>query len=378
MMPTIPPPPSAIGAPPIRRPRMSSTCDGSSLASLRNRMSRRYPPEPDSQPLGSLGVSSSETAFAYASCRFALACSRSRTTASSTPPSRRTGSSARMHSIASLAWGGRAPPGDSPEAERRRRRDRLHDDVGHAYLVERLAELVLRRKSALTTDRLRRAHLLGVDLLERHSVLEALDLPLCSVPLGHGEVRGGADLLGHGQHPLDELLDPLSRGNRLAALEIEQLTGKPVADCAPEVLLDQPVRERPRTGALVVGAGAARRQRGRECRERLRLAELGLAVADADLDGREREMRAHAPPDLRVLGDRSGLVEEADEALVFTPRRERVRNAAAREEAGEDLCPGGVQAGVHVLDEGELADSARSSGRKLRIAAVTAMARSGP
>ena len=45
---------------------------------------------------------SSETAFAYASWRFVRACSRSRTMASSTPPSRSTGSRARSDSIASF------------------------------------------------------------------------------------------------------------------------------------------------------------------------------------------------------------------------------------------------------------------------------------
>ena len=62
-------------------------------------------------------------------------------------------------------------------------------------------------------------------------------------------------------------------------------------------------------------------------------------------------MRAHAPPELRVLGDRARVVEEAHEALVLRPRRERVRHAAAREEAREDLRARRVQAGVHALDE---------------------------
>ena len=80
-------------------------------------------------------------------------------------------------------------------------------------------------------------------------------------------------------------------------------------------------------------------------------AEVGLAVADADLDGREREVRPHAPPQLRVLGDRARVVEEADVLLVVGPRVERVGDATARKEAGEDLRPGRVQARVDALGE---------------------------
>jgi hypothetical protein len=43
------------------------------------------------------------------------------------------------------------------------------------------------------------------------------------------------------------------------------------------------------------------RQRVAERREATRLAEVGLRVADPDLDRREREVRADAPPELRVL-----------------------------------------------------------------------------
>ena len=52
-----------------------------------------------------------------------------------------------------------------------------------------------------------------------------------------------------------------------------------------------------------------------------------------------------------MLGDRAGLVEEAHVVLVLLPRPERVRDAAAREEAREDLRPRRVEAGVDVLDE---------------------------
>ena len=144
---------------------------------------------------------------------------------------------------------------------------------------------------------------------------------------------------------------PLPRGDGLAASEVDELARKAVADRAPDVLLDQSVREWLDRRALVVRAGDPRRERRRERGERLRLGELGLPVADPDLDRRKREVWPHAPPQLRVLGDRARVVEEPHEALVLGPRAERVRDSAAREEAREDLRARRVEPGVHVLDE---------------------------
>ena len=62
-------------------------------------------------------------------------------------------------------------------------------------------------------------------------------------------------------------------------------------------------------------------------------------------------MRAHAPPDLRVLGDRPGAVEERDVVLPRLPAAVRVGDPAAREHAREDLGARGVQAGVDAFDE---------------------------
>ena len=101
--------------------------------------------------------------------------------------------------------------------------------------------------------------------------------------------------------------------------EVDQLAREAVADRAPEVLLEQAVRQVRQRLALVERARDPRRQRVAERGERARLAEVGLRVADPDLDRREREMRPHAPPDLRVLGDRAGLVEEADVRLPLVP-----------------------------------------------------------
>ena len=103
--------------------------------------------------------------------------------------------------------------------------------------------------------------------------------------------------------------------------------------------------------ALVHGARDPRREDVHERGQRLRLAELGLAVADPDLHGREREMRAHAPPELRVLCDRARVIEEADIPLVLLPAAERIRDPAARERPREDLCPRRVEVRVDAFDE---------------------------
>ena len=71
------------------------------------------------------------------------------------------------------------------------------------------------------------------------------DLPLGRVGRGDREVGGAAELLGDGQHPLDEPLEVRARRAHLAAREVDQLAAQAVADRAPEVLLDQPVLEVP-------------------------------------------------------------------------------------------------------------------------------------
>src|SRR5262245_35192482 len=185
------------------------------------------------------------SAPAYASWRFARACSRSRTIASSTPLSRRTGSSARNDSMASFTCARSRCSGETRRkpidaaAERAFRRMSATPTRSSA---SRSCSSVGRPGSS-ATDRLGLADLLRVDLAERRAPLEALDLPLGGVLLRNGEIRGRADLFGCGKHPVDELLDPLPRGDRLAAPEVDELSGQPPPDRAPEVLLDQPVRE---------------------------------------------------------------------------------------------------------------------------------------
>src|SRR5436853_3398665 len=141
------------------------------------------------------------------------------------------------------------------------------------------------------SDTFTRPNLLHEDLLHRRALLVAGDLTLGRVPLRDREPLRGPELLRDRLHPLDELLQPGARRDRLAALEIEQVAGEPVPDRAPHVLLEQAVRPRRQRLALVVRAGAARGERVAQRGDRARLTELGLRVADPDLDRRIREMR---------------------------------------------------------------------------------------
>src|SRR4030095_12652815 len=83
----------------------------------------------------------------------------------------------------------------------------------------------------------------------------------------------------------------------------------------------------------------------------LRFGQLRLSVANADLDRGIGEVRTDAPPELRVLVDRPGVVEEADVVLEPPPAVVRVGDAGARKHLREDLRAYGVQTGRAVLDE---------------------------
>src|SRR5207248_5568090 len=117
------------------------------------------------------------------------------------------------------------------------------------------------------------------------------------------------------QHPFDQALEVGSRGAHLAGREVDQLAAQAVADRAPEVFLDQAPRVVGERLAGVDGLREANGERVAERGQRSRLGQVRLRVADADLDGREGEVRADAPPELRVLVDRARVVEEADVAL---------------------------------------------------------------
>src|SRR4051812_4111986 len=146
-------------------------------------------------------------------------------------------------------------------------------------------------------DSLTGPDLLGEDLFHRRALLVTGDLPLRGVPLGDCEPRRCTELVGDRLYPFEELLDPRAGRDRLTALEFDQLSREAVADRAPEVLLEQPVRPGRERLALVDRARDACGERVDERDERARLGEIRLGVADPDLDGRKDEMGANAPPD---------------------------------------------------------------------------------
>ena len=83
-----------------------------------------------------------------------------------------------------------------------------------------------------------------------------------------------------------------------------------------------------------------------------RLVPARLGVADAHLDRAEGVVGPHAPPELRGLDDRVGLLQQAHEVRVRLPVAERLVDPAAREGAGEDLGAHRVQPGVAVVEKG--------------------------
>ena len=90
------------------------------------------------------------------------------------------------------------------------------------------------------------------------------DLTLGGVSLGNREEVGGAELFRDRPHPVDELLEPRAGRDGGAALEVDELARQAVADRAPEVLLDEPVRQLGQRLALVERARDARGERVRE------------------------------------------------------------------------------------------------------------------
>src|SRR4051812_17410597 len=97
--------------------------------------------------------------------------------------------------------------------------------------------------TASATDAFSRpAHELGEDVAMRAELTLALVLTLGRIRRRDGEEGRSADFTRNGLHPLDERLDPRPRRNDLASLEVDQPAAEPVADRAPEILLDQPLR----------------------------------------------------------------------------------------------------------------------------------------
>src|SRR2546425_453871 len=283
-------------------------------------------------------------ASAKASWRFATTCWKSgRRSSGSSGTSTFSASIARRASSRSRRSGASLPNASEASSEH--------------VCTSRSATLALRSSSTSCSavgsaaDSLTGAHLFREDLLHRRTLLVARDLPLGRIPLGDRKPGRGAELLRDRLHPLDELLEPSARRNRLAVLEVDELAGEPFPDRPPEVLLEQAVRPRRQRLAIVECARDPRGQRVDERGERARLRKLRLRVADAGLDGRELQVRPDAPPDLRVLGDRAGLVEEADVLLPVVPTPEPVGDAAAGEHAREHLRARGMEVREHAFDE---------------------------
>src|SRR6185437_4655444 len=106
--------------------------------------------------------------------------------------------------------------------------------------------------TASATDTFSRpAHELGEDIAMRAELPLTLVLPLGRIRRRDGEEGRCADLTRNGRHPLDQRLDPRPRRNDLASHEVDQPAAEPVADRAPQVLLDQPVRQVGQRLALV-------------------------------------------------------------------------------------------------------------------------------
>src|SRR5262245_14571880 len=263
-----------------------------------------------------------------------------------------TGVSARSDSIASFACSKSRPSGSSFAYPSWATVGRIESSRSDTFSCRMCSSSSSGERSpSSATDDFLGTYLLRVDLLERRAVLEARDLALGRVRGGHGQGLRGAELLGDGPHPLDQLLERRARGPHLMRAEVDQLTAQTPANRAPEVLLDLTMLRVEQLLALVDRPCDARRQCVRERRERDRLVLERLRVADPDLDGREREVRAHRPPHLGVLVDRARVEEEADVVLERLPVAVRVRHAAARKELREDLRAHGLQTRVDLLEE---------------------------
>src|SRR5918996_3109531 len=160
------------------------------------------------------------------------------------------------------------------------------------------------------TDRLE--DLVRVDLSEHGTALVTSDLALRRTDARDAEEGSCPQLLRNGKHPLEQFLETRPCRPHAACVEVDELTAESVADGAPKVLLDQAARVNRKHLPVVESPRHTGNQGVQECGERLGCAELRLPVADPNLRCREGQMRAHAPPNLRVLGDRAGVVKEKD------------------------------------------------------------------
>jgi hypothetical protein len=155
----------------------------------------------------------------------------------------------------------------------------------------------------------------------------------------------------HGGRPREQPIDDRRRRELGPRVEVDEPPVEPVADRAPEVLLDRAPGRIGERDVLVLVARGLGDAGDHEGGERLGLGRRRLRVADPHLDGPERQVRAHRPPDLRVLDDRARRDEELEVLAVGLPAAVGVRDPAAREALGERLRAPGVQAGVEPVDE---------------------------
>ena len=105
--------------------------------------------------------------------------------------------------------------------------------------------------------------------------------------------------------PLEQPLERQPRRDHLAGGEVDLRAVEPVADRPPEVLLDLALAQRLAEAAVVVVERRLSDAGGDQRGEVEDVVAAGLGVADPHLDGAEEVVRAHAPPQLGRLDDRS-------------------------------------------------------------------------
>ncbi len=150
---------------------------------------------------------------------------------------------------------------------------------------------------------------------------------------------GAAELARVRREPLDAAARQLGGGQPRARVpgQVHQQRVEAVARRGPLVLRDELAVMRRRQHAalgLVDGPGDARLHVGGEHEH---LVDVELHVHDPDLDRAQARMRAHVPPQVRVVVDHAGLLHRADHlevVLVGREARRLARAGHAREDRG--------------------------------------------
>src|SRR5918996_5335460 len=114
------------------------------------------------------------------------------------------------------------------------------------------------RASCSSSSDMDRLHdLVRVDLAESGPALVAGDLTLGCIGARDGDERCDPELLCNRLDPGCELLEPLPGRPDAPRVEVDHLAAEPVADRAPEVLLDEAMRMERKLLAVVERAGDA-------------------------------------------------------------------------------------------------------------------------